>query len=366
MKLLILAILVVLGALALNPGWQGLKPAILPLTPQPTKTLTSSNSTGLPLNILPGFSIQYAAAGLNCPRDLEFDPGGTLIASIPCQNKVVSLTPTEIGLVASGLNQPHGIAYANGKLYIAQADKVTVDGKKILDLPTGGNHTTRSILIKDGKIYVSMGSSCNVCYEKDPRRAAIWVAALDGSDFKPFATGLRNSVFLIEHQGEIWATDMGRDHLGNNLPPEEVNIIKEGDYGWPGCYGKNIHDTNFDKNQYIRDPCAGKIPPEIEMPAHFAPLGLAFVPASWPAEYRGKLLVAFHGSWNRNPPDGYKIVSIDPATKKISDFITGWLQPDNSALGRPADLIFDSAGNLYVSDDKRGVVYKITPPAPAP
>lgn len=364
---MILVILVVLlGMLGLNFGWQSLKPTILPPAPQPTKTLTSSNSTGLSLRLPPGFSIDYAAKGMDCPRDLEFDSNGTLIASIPCQNKVISIKPDSIGLVASNLDKPHGLAYASGHLYIAQTNKVTVDGRKILDLPTGGNHTTRSILIKDDKIYVSIGSTCNVCYETDNRRAAIWVANLDGSDFKLLASGLRNSVFMTLHNDQIWATEMGRDWLGNDLPPEEINIIRAGDYGWPVCYGQNIHDTAFDKNQYIRDPCAGKIPPVIEMPAHFAPLGLAFVPDSWPAEYRGKLLVAFHGSWNRIPPDGYKIVAIDVETKKISDFITGWLQPDNTALGRPVDLIFDSAGNLYVSDDKRGVVYQVTPPTPAP
>ena len=348
----------VFGIWVLNVRWWEVKPAVLPPLPQPTRILASSNSTGLPLELPGGFNIEIAASGLGNPRDLEWQED-KLLVSVPGRGEVYSVTDKKT--LIRGLNKPHGLAYYQGRLYVAEIDKLTVDGKKILDLPAGGVHTTRSILIKDDKIYVSIGSSCNVCIEKDPRRAAIWTANLDGSDFKPFATGLRNSVFLIEHQGEIWATEMGRDWLGNDLPPEEINIIREGDYGWPICYGQNIHDDNFDKNQYIRDPCAGKIVPKIEMPAHFAPLGLSFIPESWPKEYRNKLLVAFHGSWNRNPPDGYKIVIIDTESGKIENFVTGWLQPDNTALGRPADLIFDKTGILYISDDKKGVVYKVTP-----
>lgn len=363
MKRSFLVILVVLGLLAFNFLWQGLKPAVLPPQPQPTKTLTSSNSTGLPLNLPPGFNIETLASGLGNPRDLELGPDNKLLVSIPGRGEVYSVTDKKT--LIKGLNKPHGLAFANGKLFIAQADKVTVDGKKILDLPAGGNHTTRSILIKDNKIYVSIGSTCNVCYETDSRRAAIWVSNLDGSDFHLFASGLRNSVFLIRNSksDEIWATDMGRDWLGNDLPPDEINIIRQGEiYGWPACYGQDVLDTNFAP----LGRCNAATPSFIDLPAHSAPLGLAFIPDSWPPEYHGKLLVAYHGSWNRNPPDGYKIVLIDPETKQISDFISGWLQSDNSALGRPVDLIFDSSGNLYVSDDKRGVVYKITPPAPAP
>ena len=363
MKRIIFTISASIVALAAGFLWRnfsGFKPVLLPPVPQPTKILTSSNSTGLPLNLPLGFSIGYAAKGLDCPRDLEFDPNGTLIASIPCQNKVVSITPTTIGLIASGLNRPHGLAYTNGHLYIAETDKVTLDGKKILDLPTGGNHTTRSILVKDGKLYVSMGSTCNVCHEADSKRAAVWVANLDGSDFRLFASGLRNSVFLIRNSktNDIWATEMGRDWLGNDLPPDEINIIRENEiYGWPACYGQDILDTSFAP----QGRCNAATSSFIDLPAHSAPLGLAFIPDSWPPQYRAKLLVAYHGSWNRNPPDGYKIVLIDPQTKQISNFVTGWLQSDGTSLGRPVDLIFDPSGNLYVSDDKGGAVYRVTP-----
>jgi len=374
-KIILSAAIIIPLVWLVNFYWQnlrGLKPAILPAPAIPTSTQSPGiNSTGLPLSLPKGFSISIFASDLGNPRDLEFDPTGNLLVSIPSRGQVVLLPDKKI--IVSGLNRPHGLAYTNGHLYIAEEDKVTIDGKKILDLPEGGNHVTRSLLVKDNQLYISIGSSCNVCHEPDPHRAAIYVSNLDGSSFRSFATGLRNSVFMtLDSQKNIWATDMGRDLIGNDTPPDEINIIGEGNYGWPICYGQNIHDTNFDKNTYIRNPCQEPLekPSFIDLPAHSAPLGLAFIPDSWPQNYRGKLLVAYHGSWNRNPPTGYKIVIIDPKTKQITDFITGFEpkadQPLAGALGRPVDLIFDSSGNLYVSDDKKGVVYQVIPPTPEP
>ena len=180
----------------------------------------------------------------------------------------------------------------------------------------------------------------------------------------------------------MWVTEMGRDLLGDDLPPDEINVIpieasvNSGlsvadqnptlNYGWPNCYGKNIHDTNFDKNTYIRNPCMEpfEIPSKVDLQAHSAPLGLAFVSENsvWPKEYRDNLIVAFHGSWNRTKPTGYKLVRIklDKNGNYLGteDFITGWITPDG-ALGRPVDVKFGPDGALYVSDDKAGVVYKI-------
>jgi glucose/arabinose dehydrogenase len=163
---------------------------------------------------------------------------------------------------------------------------------------------------------------------------------------------------------------MGRDFLGDNLPPDEINILEKGkNYGWPNCYGKNIHDTVFDKNTYIRNPCMEpfETPSLIDLPAHSAPLGLAFVPSGkgWPKEYEGNLLVAYHGSWNRTVPTGYAIRRFVLDSKnnvvKDEDFVSGWLT-EKGVLGRPADLKFASDGTLYVSDDRAGLVYRIAPP----
>jgi len=191
----------------------------------------------------------------------------------------------------------------------------------------------------------------------------------DGSDFREFASGLRNSVFLASHPQteKIWATEMGRDLLGDDIPPEEINILEEGkNYGWPYCYSQNVHDDNFDAQKTVN--CTGKTPPHIEIQAHSAPLGLAFVPedSNWPEEYKNNLLVSYHGSWNRSVPTGYKIVryKLDEAGNILvaqEDFITGWLQGSTgaAALGRPVDIVFHE-GVMYVSDDKAGVIYKVT------
>jgi glucose/arabinose dehydrogenase len=327
-----------------------------------------------------------------------FDPAGNMLVSLTREGKVAALydkdkdgKAEEQKIVIDGLSRPHGLAFkceeADGRecrLYVAEEREVAVydydpalslasNRKKIIDLPGGAGHFTRTLLITNiggaDKLLVSIGSSCNVCFENDERRAAIYSADLDGSDFKPFARGLRNSVFMAENpaDGKIWATEMGRDLLGDDLPPDEINIIEEGkNYGWPVCYGKNIHDTGFDKNTYIRDPCYGltTVASHIDLPAHTAPLGIAFFPGEgWPEDYRNDALVAMHGSWNSSVPVGYKIVRIrmdkDGGFLGIEDFVTGWLASDNRKLGRPAGLIIRPHGLIYFSDDDRGAVYKL-------
>ena len=336
-----------------------------PSSPSPA----ASNTTGLPLTLPSGFSISTFAKGLGSPRVLAWDARGRLLVSIPSQGKVMAISDTTV-MVVEGLNLPHGLAFKDGKLYIAETDAVAVydydqstakatNRKKIVDVPGGGNHFSRTIGFgPDRKLYISIGSSCNACVEKDARRASIMV--YDG-ELKPFATGLRNSVFFTWRNGDMWATDMGRDLIGDNIPPEEVNIVSGGkNYGWPYCYGKQIHDDNFDRSGKFVDFCKTVEPPQIEYQAHSAPLGLAFIPASWGREYAGDLLVAYHGSWNRTEPTGYKIVRFDlDRNNEASDFITGWLQGD-SAVGRPVDLLFDDKGALYISDDKAGVIYRVT------
>jgi glucose/arabinose dehydrogenase len=163
--------------------------------------------------------------------------------------------------------------------------------------------------------------------------------------------------------GQMYATENGRDQLGDDLPPDEINLIEEGkNYGWPICYGKNIHDTDFDKNVYIRDPCMEPFETQslIDLQAHSAPLGLAFYYGDkFPQEYRGNLFVAFHGSWNRKVPTGYKIISIDMKDFSVKDFATGWLNSSN-VLGRPVDIIVADDGSLFVSDDNAGKIYRIS------
>lgn len=338
---------------------RGVMPAVGPVAKSTPMLPQDSNTTGLPLTLPPGFSISVFAQNLGAPRVLIWDPTGTLLVSIPSQGKIVALPDGKPQTVIEGLNLPHGLAFKGGKLYIAETNQVAVydydtgtkkatNKKKLFDLPAGGNHFSRTIGFgPDGKLYVSIGSSCNVCVEKDSRRASIMV--YDG-ELKPFATGLRNSVFFTWNNGEMWATDMGRDLLGDNTPPEEVNIIREGkNYGWPYCYANRVPDKSLGGT---KERCNNTEPPVIEYQAHSAPLGLAF-----DDEY---LFVAYHGSWNRSDPTGYKIVRFDLKNNFVpSNFITGWLQGD-SALGRPVDLLFDTNGSLYISDDKAGMIYRVS------
>lgn len=338
------------------------------------------------LKVAPGFNIEIFAENLPGARVIRQDDLGNMWVSRPSDG-VVTLLEIQNGKVINqydifkGLNKPHGLALNPQEphmLYIAETDKISrvrlyteAEMEKIADLPGGGNHFTRTIGFgPDNRLYVSIGSSCNVCHETDPRRAKIFSMKKDGSDFKEHARGLRNAVFFTWSyvDGRMWATEMGRDLLGDDLPPDEINITSQNkNYGWPTCYGKNIHDTEFDKNTYIRNPCMEPFETQsyIDIPAHSAPLGLAFVPEEgWPEEYWYNLLVAYHGSWNRTEPTGYKVVRVKLDANGnyfgTEDFITGWLAEDGSVIGRPVDILIQPGGVMYISDDKAGIIYKVS------
>jgi glucose/arabinose dehydrogenase len=294
------------------------------------------------------------------------------------EGSVYAIKPdqTKIKLIFN-LNNPHGLALKDGYLYIAETDKVQRyvydqtnlslgPAEKLFDLPANGGHSTRTIKFgADGYLYVSAGSSCNVCEETDPRRAAILKYNPQDWTYEIFSSGLRNTVFFVNNPltNEWWGNDMGRDLLGDNLPPDELNILQAGkNYGWPVCYGQGINDRNFDTKIYIQNPCNNSVNPTWSYPAHNAPLGLVFIDSPlFPKEWQGDLLVSLHGSWNRSVPDGYKVVHLKVNENTVTsseDFITGFLA-SGGAIGRPVDLVFGSDGALYLSDDKAGVIYKI-------
>lgn len=381
----ILAVLLLAVVFGANFYWQNFR-GIIPAISPPSEDISEILNSGLaPLNLPEGFSISIVTNKVPGARVMTLDSFGNLWVSRTSEG-VVSLLEMENGRAANvadvftGLNRPHGLAIDPQDpfvLYIAETDKISKvriysEGplEKIADLPGGGRHSTRTIGFgPDGRLYISIGSSCDVCREEDERRAKIFVMEKDGSNFQEYARGLRNAVFFTWSyvDGRMWATEMGRDWLGDNLPPDEINVIEDGrNYGWPICYGKNIHDTEFDKNTYIRNPCLEpfEIPSYIDIPAHSAPLGLAFVPEEgWPEEYWYDLLVAYHGSWNRTAPTGYKVVRMkldaEGNYSGTEDFITGWLRPDGSVLGRPVDILLQPGGLMYLSDDKAGVIYRI-------
>ena len=283
-------------------------------------------------------------------------------------------------IIDQGLNNPSSIDFYNGDLYMGETDKVVVyknlttsgtfTEKKVLvtGLPTGG-HITRTVRVgPDEKLYVSIGSSCNVCEEADQRRGAVMQYNLDGTNGVIYAKGLRNSVGILFAKGpfpeeQFWSVDMGRDLIGDDLPPEEVNIIeKDQHYGWPYCYGLAVANPEYpDKTNFCQEQTEL---PLFQMQAHSAPLGLIFPnqQSTFPDELDSNLFIAFHGSWNRSIPTGYKIVRLkvdNPHTAPIN-FITGWLDESGKVWGRPAGINFDQNGVLYISDDQAGVIYRVT------
>lgn len=358
----------------------------------PVPIAKAVNETGFPLRLPDGFRISlFTEKPLGPIRFMAQSPDGILFISKPStqglyQGKgggTVYALPDkdqdgqadEVVTVLSSLqNFPHGLVFYNGYLYIVEENQVSrylyqgngqVGEREVVtdSLPAGAGHVSRTIdFSPSGKMYVSVGSSCNVCRESDRRRAAIWEYNPDGSAGRVYAEGLRNAVGFIFHPqtGQMWATDNGRDYLGDDLPPDEINLIQGGKhYGWPYCFGKKVVDSEFGNNTF----CANTEPSIHDIQAHSAALGLRFIQSpQFPKQWQGDLLVAFHGSWNRSQPTGYKVVRLNVEGDKIvsqEDFISGWLQAGGTVHGRPVDLIFDKSGTLYISDDKAGVIYRV-------
>ena len=315
-------------------------------------------------------------------RMLAFDDAGRLYASIPNLDAIYQLVDTDGDgfaeqpkLFHAGLDRPHGLLWQDDILFVAepsrllqlqdkdhdnQADEVKV----LLDgLPDDGGHWTRSLAMgADGDLYLSIGSRCNACEEADPRRATVLRINPETAATSIFAKGLRNTVGLaFSADGKtLWGSDNGRDMLGDDLPPEEINqLVADGDYGWPYCYGKQIPDPDLGSQQR----CAQTISADIEMPAHSAPLGIAFGDRlKAPAAYRDSLFVAFHGSWNRSVPTGYKLIRIpfdNGQPGKPKEFLSGWLE-DGKAWGRPVAPVVGPDGSLYLSDDRADAIYRIS------
>lgn len=398
-----------LGLLAISGGlWfragRGVKPAIAPpaapvgnlLLPPPQVSPGTSSpppqgpTPGFPLKLPDGFAITLYASGLKRPRVLALDPFGVPLVSDLEAGTVVALPDANSDGVAdtkatvlTNLARPHGLAFRNGMLYVAEEHQVVrytydtqthtaVNGMKVLDLPSGGSHTTRTIAFgTDGALYVSIGSSCNACRERDERRAAILRVDPETGKSERWAWGLRNTVFFTFHPetGAMLGNDMGRDYLGDELPPDELNIITGGDYGWPYCYGQRVPDPFGAHPQ----GCETTVASLYDYPAHVAPLGIRFIPGTFSKEWEGDLLVAFHGSWNRSTPIGYQVVRLDISSdrvKSVEDFLTGFLTTEGRALGRPVDFLFLGDGSLLISDDHAGAIYRVTtkpttlPPAP--
>ena len=362
------------------------------------QVLETGDGASLPLTANSQFQVGIFASGLEQPREMISDPNGALITTITKQGRVVVLpdenqdgTADATHILLQNRTNPHGLALLCDEectLYLAQErgiysfnynpdTYILTNEKKLIDLPPGERHTTRTLeQLSDTELLVSIGSSCDVCREENALHGTVQIFNIETKTLNPYARGLRNSVFMAKHPetGEIWATEMGRDFLGDDLPPDEINILKEdGNFGWPICFGNNVHDTVFDKNTYIRNPCMHplEIPSYIDIPAHSAPLGLDFLAHDrWPQSMRDDLIVAFHGSWNRSEPAGYKLVwyDLDELGNLVEtyDAVTGWLVNNKESIGRPAGVHLGPDGTLYVSDDKSGAIYTLIPNPEAP
>ena len=340
------------------------------------------------INLPQGFHIKVFAAGLKGVRWLKLSPDGLIYATMPGEGKVVRLADRDgdgvadyVDVFADNLPGVHGIDFANGYTYVATEKEVVrlqdTDGDGVADrrdvivndLPVGGNHKTRTILFRpDGKMYLAMGSECNACVDKDLRRAAISLYTADGQFEKVYARGLRNAVGMVFHPltGELWATNNGRDLLGDDIPPDTIYNIKEDtDYGYPFCYGDRVPDVTQNPPPGY---CEHTGRPAVQLQAHSAPLGLAFYfGEQFPQQFRGDMLVAYHGSWNRSELTGYKMVRVrfrdnQPDTSAgallVEDFATGWLV-NGKVWGRPVDPLVLPDGSLLLSDDYANAIYLI-------
>jgi glucose/arabinose dehydrogenase len=337
------------------------------------------------LQLPAGFTAEVFASGLNGPRFITFGPDGVLYVADRGANRIVTLpdadgdgTADSTVVFADGLNSPHSLVFHEGALYVGvpsgvirledgDGDGTAESQTAVVDsLPPSGIHSTRTVaFLPDGRMVVAVGSSCNVCDEADERRAAVVVYdGADGGGERLFAAGLRNAVGLTIHPetGELWATNNGRDLLGDDLPPDSVYIVREGlDYGWPRCHAGDLPDPDFGGES----GCTGVEQPVVDIQAHSAPLGLAFYTGTaFPADYQGDLFIALHGSWNRSEPTGYKVVRLplngSEAAGPLEDFAVGWLdEASGEAGGRPVGLAVGPDGALYISDDKGGYIYRI-------
>jgi glucose/arabinose dehydrogenase len=279
-------------------------------------------------------------------------------------------------VIASGLNNPNGVAYRDGSLYVAEVNRILrfdrigeelehPTSPKVVrdDLPADQQHGWKFIAFgPDNRLYVPVGAPCNICEKEDPRYAAILSMKPDGSDLEIYASGVRNTVGFDwdPATGDLWFTDNGRDFMGENLPPDELNHAPVGGmhFGFPFCHGPGIPDPGLNPG----GDCAGYTEPAQNLPAHVASLGMRFYTGTmFPEEYRNQIFIAEHGSWNRIVPIGYRIslVRLENGTPVSYEvFADGWLD-GRTVSGRPVDLLVMPDGALMVSDDYAGKLYRI-------
>ncbi|HYO95419.1 MAG TPA: PQQ-dependent sugar dehydrogenase [Polyangiaceae bacterium] len=350
------------------------------------------------LELPAGFSVATFATGLGHARMLAVR-GEYIYVTRPRQGDVIVLTDADedgtaepFRTATSDLPFVHGITFDADNVYLATDTRVyraPVAANGLFGalvelttspLPSGGQHPYRTIEISpDDRLFISVGSSCNACEESDPEHATMLSMPLTGGERSVFARGLRNTIGFGWHPltEELWGLDHGSDYRGNDLPPEELNLIDTtgtAHYGWPYCYAKRLVDVS----PSIQDPegttkaefCATTRPSTLEFQAHSAPIQMAFYAGEmFPAEYANDAFVALRGSWNRFPPTGYGVARLDfdedGTPVALEPFVSGFLIDNGTAqFGRPAGVAVAPDGGLLFSDDTRGILYRVEYTAP--
>lgn len=336
------------------------------------------------IKLPPGFRISVYASSVPNAREMTLSPSGTLFVGTRAAGNVYAVLDHDhdnkadrVITIVRGLHMPNGVAFRDGALYVAEVSRVVryddIDAR--LDnppvavvindgFPTDELHGWKFISFgPDGMLYVPVGAPCNVCERDDERYATIMRMKPDGSGLEVFARGIRNTVGFGWDPGtkELWFTDNGRDWLGDDLPPDELNHapLKGLHFGFPYHHGKNIPDPEFGRKRRLEE----FVPPAMELGPHVASLGMRFYTgAMFPEEYRNHIFIAEHGSWNRTTPIGYRITLVrleNNQAVKYEVFADGWLQ-GNRAWGRPVDVLVMPDGALLVSDDQAGAIYRIS------
>jgi glucose/arabinose dehydrogenase len=335
------------------------------------------------IQLPPGFEISIYASGVENARSMTLSPNGTVFVGSRSAGKVYAVVDRnrdgiadEVITLARGLNSPNGVAFRDGALYVAEINRVlrfddieqrlSTSSQPVVvndQFPKDGHHGWKFIAFgPDGWLYVPVGAPCNICQRNPDRYAVIMRLRPDGTNLETFARGIRNTVGFDWHPQtkDLWFTDNGRDWMGDDSPPDELNRAPRPGlhFGFPYCHGGNIPDPEFGRQR----PCSEFVPPVQNLDPHVAALGMRFYTGTmFPEAYRQQIFIAEHGSWNRTTPIGYRITLVrldNDRAVSYEPFAVGWLH-DGRVWGRPVDVLVMPDGSLLVSDDRADVIYRI-------
>lgn len=347
-----------------------------------SETVLPVNTSGI--NLPPGFKLEVFADSVPNARGMAWGDNGTLFVGSRGAGNVYAVVDEnndfkadKVYTLAEGINMPAGVAFKDGDLYFSGVSTIY----KIADVeanlsnppaptvvtaafPTDESHGWKYIAFgPDGKLYVPVGAPCNICNEEEEIYGTITRINADGTGLEIVASGIRNTVGFDWQPGtgHLWFTDNGRDWMGDDLPPCELNHITQPNmhFGYPFCHGTDIKDPDFGD---LRS-CDEFTPPAQELGPHVAPLGMKFYTGTmFPPQYRGQVFIAEHGSWNRSTKIGYRIMLVtieNGVGTSYETFASGW-EKDGEVMGRPVDILLMKDGSMLVSDDHAGKIYRIS------